>query len=91
MRIGLIDVDGTNFPSLPLMKISAWHKQRGDTVEWYDHEKGEYMDIVYMSKVFSSTPDYPYMVNAGKILVGGYWVLYTNNKRNRGIRQGKLC
>lgn len=36
MRIGLIDVDCHNFPSLPLMKLSAWHKQQGDTVEWYD-------------------------------------------------------
>ena len=36
MRIGLIDVDGHNFPNLPLMKLSAWHKQQGDSVEWYD-------------------------------------------------------
>jgi hypothetical protein len=26
MRIGLIDVDGHNYPNLALMKISAWHK-----------------------------------------------------------------
>ena len=25
MHIGLIDVDGHNFPNLALMKISAWH------------------------------------------------------------------
>ena len=30
-RIGLIDVDGgKNFPNLALMKISAWHKAKGD-------------------------------------------------------------
>ena len=34
MRIGLVDVDGHNYPNLPLMKLSAWHKQRGDHVEW---------------------------------------------------------
>lgn len=34
MRIGLIDVDGHNFPNIPLMKLAAWHKQHGDTVEW---------------------------------------------------------
>lgn len=34
MKIGLIDVDGHNFQNLALMKLSAWHKQRGDTVEW---------------------------------------------------------
>lgn len=40
MRIGLLDVDSHNFPNLPLMKISAWHKQQGDTVEWWDPEGG---------------------------------------------------
>ena len=34
-RVALIDVDGHNFPNLPLMKLSAWHKQQGDSVEWY--------------------------------------------------------
>ena len=33
MRVGLIDVDGTKFPNLVVMKLSAWHKQRGDTVQ----------------------------------------------------------
>ena len=28
-KIGLIDVDGHNFPNIPLMKISAYHKARG--------------------------------------------------------------
>ena len=32
MRIGLVDVDGTKFPNLVLMKLSAWHKQKGDCV-----------------------------------------------------------
>jgi len=37
MRIGLVDVDGTGrFPNIALMKISAWHKAQGDSVEWYD-------------------------------------------------------
>lgn len=74
MRIGLIDVDGHNFPSLPLMKLSAWHKQQGDTVTWYDqlfHSIGEPFDKVYMSKVFSFTPDFPYYVNAKEITKGG--------------------
>ena len=53
MKIGLIDVDGHNFPNLPLMKLSAWHKARGDTVEWYQPMFSGHMDRVYMSKVFS--------------------------------------
>ena len=52
MKIGLIDVDGHNFPNLPLMKLSAWHKQNGDDVEWYSPFIGliEKYDIVYKSK-----------------------------------------
>ena len=36
MNIGLIDVDSHGFPNLALMKLSAWHKLQGDTVEWYN-------------------------------------------------------
>jgi len=71
MRIGLIDVDGHNFPNIPLMKLSAWHKAQGDSVEWYEPLLSGHMDIVYMSKVFSFTPDYPYYVNAHKVYRGG--------------------
>ena len=36
-KIGLIDVDShKGFPNLALMKLSAWHKSVGDTVEWYN-------------------------------------------------------
>lgn len=74
MKVGLIDVDGHNFPNLPLMKLSSWHKSQGDSVKWYDamfDSVGEPLDIVYMSKVFSFTPDYPFFVNAKKISKGG--------------------
>lgn len=76
MKIGLIDVDGHNFPNIPLMKLSAWHKQQGDSVKWYEplfHGNGEPFDRVYMSKVFSEeyTPDYPYYVNANEVIKGG--------------------
>ena len=71
MKIGLIDVDGHNFPNLSLMKISAWHKARGDSVEWYDPMFSGHMDKVYMSKVFSFTPDYEYCIDADVIEKGG--------------------
>lgn len=71
MRIGLIDVDGHNYPNLPLMKLSAWHKAHGDTVEWYNPLLSGHMDKVYMSKVFSFTPDYPYCVDADEVVKGG--------------------
>ena len=78
MKIGLIDVDGHNYPNLPLMKISAWHKKQGDSVEWYDSWNGlidEY-DKVYMSKVFSFTPDYEHPVYAKEISRGGQDIVY---------------
>ena len=75
MDIGLIDVDGHNFPNLPLMKLSAWHKQKGDEVVWYGPLLHGFpnnpLDRVYMSKVFSFTPDYPYYVNAREVIKGG--------------------
>lgn len=71
MRIGLIDVDGHNFPNLPLMKISAWHKKQGDEVEWYDPMFSGHMDKVYMSKIFSFTEDYLYFIDADEIIKGG--------------------
>ena len=60
MKIGLIDVDGHNFPNLALMRISAYHKRKGDEVEWWWTDFVHY-DIVYMSKVFSDSysPDVP--------------------------------
>lgn len=76
MRIGLIDVDNYEklndcFPNLVLMKLSAWHKKQGDSVEWYEPMFSGHMDVVYMSKVFSFTSDFPYFVDADKIIRGG--------------------
>jgi hypothetical protein len=69
MNIGLIAVD-SDYPNLALMKISAWHKGQGDSVEWYN-PFDEY-DIVYMSKIFSFTPDYgQWITNAKQIRKGG--------------------
>lgn len=82
MKIGLIDVDGHNFPNLALMKISAYHKSLGDSVEWYDPLLSGHMDKVYMSKVFSFSPDYQYLVDADEIQKGGsgYCISLVNGK-----------
>lgn len=71
MKVGLIDVDGHNFPNLALMKISAYHKALGDVVEWCI-PLCEY-DIVYQSKVFDDTysQDIDYIPQAKKIIKGG--------------------
>ena len=70
MRIGLIAVDGRNgFPNLALMRLSNWHKRRGDTVEWWTGFT--HYDRVYMSKVFTFTPDFDTVINAEEIVTGG--------------------
>lgn len=58
-RVGLLQVDG-KWPNLALMKLSAWHKARGDSVEMFFALKGGY-DVVYASKVFTTSPDSPYL------------------------------
>lgn len=71
MKVGLIDVDGHNYPNLPLMKISAFHKAQGDTVEWYNGILSDHQHRVYMSKVFSFTKDYEWVIDADEVVRGG--------------------
>ena len=82
MRIGLVDVDGKNFPNLALMKISAWHKGKGDRVEWYDPMFSGHFNKVYLSKVFSFTPDFDYPIDADEVERGGtgYCISLVNGK-----------
>lgn len=78
-EIGLIDVDGHNFPNLALMKISAYHKAKGDSVEWCLPFK--HYDIVYQSKVFDEmySKDIDYYPMADKIIKGGTGYGLNNN------------
>ena len=69
MRIGLIDVDGHNFPNLALMKISSYHKALGDSVEWVNYF--EQYDKVYMSKIFTFSPDPSVCIQSPEIIKGG--------------------
>jgi len=69
MKIGLIDVDSHNFPNLPLMKISAWHKAQGDEVEIANNFLK--YDRVYQAKVFTFSPDENTYINAKEIIKGG--------------------
>lgn len=68
MIVGLHDAEaehfgkGTNkFPNYALMKISAYHKARGDEVEWWESIRNPLYDVVYSSKVFDFTPENPYL------------------------------
>ena len=85
MRVGLLDADlswGNHangrrygktkadiFPNLVLMKLSAYHKQRGDDVSLY--MSFEQYDRVYISKVFSTTPIDRQVIFANEIYFGG--------------------
>ena len=71
LKIGLIDVDSHNFPNLCLMKLSAYHKAKGHTVEWWN-AKGRY-DLVYKSRVFTDTysKDTITVTNAEQVIFGG--------------------
>lgn len=70
MKIGLWS-DSHNFPSVPLMKLSAYHKAKGDSVEMFRYL--EHYDLVYASKVFSFTEDIDeeYAVQADELRKGG--------------------
>lgn len=80
IKIGLIDCDNFvkigsgggvkvgSFPNLPLMKLSAHHKELGDEVGWYD---GNHCDVVYMSKVFSFSGEPEIEIDADKVIRGG--------------------
>ncbi|HAR37768.1 MAG TPA: radical SAM protein [Porphyromonadaceae bacterium] len=61
MRIALHDSEyGMKYPNVALMKLSAWHKSLGDSVEWFNPVLGNF-DKVYSSKVFTWTPEDPYL------------------------------
>ena len=50
MKIGLIDCDSYHFPNLPLMKLSAYYKAKGNNVE-FAKKDGEY-EVLFVSKIF---------------------------------------
>lgn len=75
MRIGLYDVDSHNYPNLPLMKISAWHKAQGDCVEFIRPLDSllKHYDKVYVSKVFGDEYEKftDYNITADEVVYGG--------------------
>lgn len=51
MKIGLFDID-SKYHNLALMKLSAYHKKKGDEVEFYNPLWDSIYDIIYCSKIF---------------------------------------
>lgn len=66
MIIGLHDAEyehmpHKSFPNYALMKISAYHKSVGDSVEWWNALDNEKYDRIYSSKVFDFTEENPFL------------------------------
>lgn len=75
-NIGIIDADlidnGTNFPNLALMKISAYHKGLGNNVVLLEsYNRIDEYDRVYISKVFNFTNIPIEVFNKKNIKLGG--------------------
>lgn len=71
MKIRLLAND-SKIPNLAIMKISSYHKQMGDDVDWYDPMFDMYdTDIFYESKVFTFSANYRYYPVNAKIIRGG--------------------
>lgn len=64
--------DDSKKPNVAIMKISTYHKQKGDDVDWYNPIV-DYMDtdILYHSRIFNFTPPYEYYPIDCKIIKGG--------------------
>lgn len=78
MKIGMWS-DSVNFPNLPLMKLSSYHKRLGDSVEIV--REGEHYDRVYLSKIFnlpliSKIPKSPPLFHADDVVRGGQVLRY---------------
>lgn len=62
MLVGLHDAEGgTKYPNLVLMKLSAWHKAQGDSVQWFLPLMAQSYGKVYSSKVFTWTKADPFL------------------------------
>lgn len=68
MKVRLVDVD-SKIPNLALMKISAYHKAKGDDVDFYN-PLFDKPDLIYASKIFDFTPDFMYYPDC-EIVKGG--------------------
>lgn len=82
MNIGIIDAEiigkkKHRFPNLACMKISAFHKQKGDLVDLLlSYNNIPEYDKVYISKVFTDTPVPEYLLSLPNVQYGGTGFFY---------------
>jgi hypothetical protein len=60
MNVCLVDID-SKMPNLALMRASAWHKERGDSVKLGYTPLLDDPDLCYASKMFDFTPEPEYL------------------------------
>lgn len=71
MKIRLL-ADDSKIPNIAIMKISKYHKLKGDNVDWYSPIEDMFdTDILYHSRIFTFTDNYMYYPVSGKIEKGG--------------------
>lgn len=76
IKVGLIDADlldrGTKFPNLAIMKLSGYHKAKGDEVHLLEcyNTLSDY-DIIYISKVFTKTKVPKFVLDMSNVIIGG--------------------
>ena len=82
MKIAIIDADLVGrkkhrFPNLACMKISAYHKSKGDEVVLkMDYENLDFFDKTYISKVFTDTAVPDDVLNMKNVNYGGTGFYY---------------
>ena len=82
MKIAIIDADligsrKNRFPNLACMKISGYHKEKGDSVALLTkYEKLEDYDKVYISKVFTDTVVHEDILMMDNVEYGGTGFFY---------------
>lgn len=69
-KIALHDHETNNYPNLVLMKLSAFHKSQNHSIYWFN--SFETYDTIYSSKVFTWTPQNPYLPHNTTIGGTGY-------------------
>ena len=69
MKVRLL-ADDSKMPNLAIMKISAYHKNLGDDVDWYiPIFDSQDTDILYHSRIFNFTPEYQYYPQNAKTII----------------------
>jgi len=70
LKIGLFDID-SKYHNLALMKLSAYHKQKGDETELYSPLFLKTYDRIYISKIFTEFNINEYYIPENFYMAGG--------------------